>query len=75
MFAQCFPVLLDYSQFTVHSVNDPNVNLVVSIVALTANVLALGYVVYRAKKLKRNPYTNEVFVGTRDYDKALGRAE
>ena len=75
MFAQCFPGLLDYSQFTVHSVNDPNVNLVVSIVALAANVLALGYVVYRAKKLKRNPYKQEVFVGTRDYEKALSRRE
>jgi hypothetical protein len=75
MFAQCFPALLDYSQFTVHSVNDPNVNLVVSLVALVANIAALGYVAYRAKKLKRNPYTNEIFVGTRDYEKALGRAE
>ncbi|MDR2035269.1 MAG: DUF5692 family protein [Coriobacteriales bacterium] len=75
MFAQCFPALLDYSQFSVQSVNDPNVNLAVALISLVANVAALGYVAYRAKKLKRNPYTNEVFVGTRDYEKALKRAE
>lgn len=75
MFAQVFPIFLDYSDFTVQSVNDPNVNLIVSSIALLANVLALGYVVYRSKKLKRNPYTNEIFVGTRDYQKALSRAE
>lgn len=75
MFAQCFPMLLDYSEFTVHSVNDPNVNLVVSLIALGANIAALSYVGYRAKKLKKNPYTNEIFVGTKDYEKAMARVE
>lgn len=28
---------------------------------------------YRAKKLKVNPYMNEVFAGTKDYDKAMAR--
>ena len=28
---------------------------------------------YRAKKLKVNPYMNEVFAGTKDYDKAMTR--
>ena len=55
------------------SVNNPDVNLVVSIIALTANVLALGYVIYRAKKLKVNPYKQEVFVGTKDFSKAMSR--
>lgn len=75
MFAQVFPIFLDYSQFSVQSVNNPDVNLVVSSIAIIANILALGYVAYRSKKLKRNPYTNEIFVGTRDYQKALERAE
>ncbi|MDR1712695.1 MAG: DUF5692 family protein [Coriobacteriales bacterium] len=75
MFAQCFPVLLDYSQFSVQSVNNPNVNLAVASLALIANIAALGYVVYRSKKLGRNPYTNEIFVGTRDYEKAMSRQE
>ena len=75
MFAQCMPIFLDYSQFSVSSVNNPDVNLAVSLLALGANVAALGYVAYRAKKLGVNPYTHEVFVGTRDYDKAMARRE
>jgi hypothetical protein len=74
-FAQCFPIFLDYSQFSVQSVNNPNVNLVVSLLALVANIAALSYVFYRAKKLKRNPYKQEVFVGTRDFEKAMSRRE
>ncbi|WP_297566431.1 DUF5692 family protein [uncultured Arcanobacterium sp.] len=75
MFAQVFPMFQDYSVFSTDSVNNPNVNLTVSIVALLANVLAIGYVIYRAKKLGVNPYKQEVFVGTRDFDKAMARRE
>ena len=75
MFAQCFPLFLDDSVFAVQSVNDPNVNLVVSVLALAANVAALGYVAYRSKKLGRNPYTNEIFVGTKNYEQAMARRE
>ena len=75
MFAQCFPLFLDNSAFAVQSVNNPNVNLAVSVLALVANVAALAYVVYRSKKLGVNPYTHEVFVGTRDYELAMARRE
>lgn len=60
--------------FSVQSVNNPDVNLAVSVIALVANVAAFAYIMYRAKKLKRNPYTNEVFVGTKDYEQAMARA-
>ena len=36
--------------------------------ALVANVLALGYILYRAKKQHVNPWLQEVFKGTRDYE-------
>ena len=75
MFAQCVPAFQDYSVFSVQSVNNPNVNLVVSVIALVANVAAFAYIMYRARKLKVNPYLNEVFVGTRDYDQAMARRE
>ena len=75
MFAQVFPAFQDYSVFSVQSVNNPNVNLVVSVIALVANVAAFAYIMYRARKLKVNPYLNEVFVGTRDYDQAMARRE
>ena len=49
--------------------------MVVSILALVANVAAVLYVIYRAKKLKVNPYKHEVFVGTKDYEEAMARRE
>ena len=75
MFAQVFPAFQDYSVFSVNSVNNPSVNLVVSAIALAANVAALGYIIYRAKKLGVNPYKHEVFKGTRDFEQAMARAE
>ncbi len=63
------------SIFAVNSVNNPDVNLVVSILALVANIAAIIYVIYRAKKLGVNPYKHEVFVGTKDYEQAMARRE
>lgn len=74
MFAQVFPMFQDYSAFSVNSVNNPSINLAVSVVALVVNVAAFGYIMYRAKKLGVNPYKHEVFKGTRDFDQAMARA-
>ncbi len=73
MFAQMVPMFANDSIFAVQSVNNPDVNLVVSIIALTANVLALGYVIYRSKKMHVNPYTHEIWVGTKEYREAMAR--
>ena len=45
MFCQVVPMFANDSIFAVQSVNNPDVNLVVSIVALIANVAAVGYVI------------------------------
>ena len=74
MFAQVFPMFQDYSVFSVNSVNNPSINLAVSLIALTVNVAAFAYIMYRAKKLGVNPYKHEVFKGTRDFDQAMSRA-
>lgn len=74
MFAQVFPMFQDYSVFSVNSVNNPSINLVVSLIALTVNVAAFAYIMYRAKKLGVNPYKHEAFKGTRDFDQAMARA-
>lgn len=74
MFAQVFPMFQDYSVFSVNSVNNPSINLVVSLIALTVNVAAFAYIMYRAKKLGVNPYKHEVFKGTRDFDQAMAHA-
>ena len=73
MFCQMVPMFVNDSVFAVQSVNNPDVNLGVSIVALVANIAALAYIVYRAKKLGVNPYKQEVFVGTKDFQKAMER--
>ena len=75
MFAQVFPMFQDYSVFSTNSVNDPAVNLAVSVAALVVNIAALAYIIYRAKKLGVNPYKQEVFRGTRDFEQAMARAE
>ena len=74
MFAQVFPMFQDYSVFSVDSVNNPSINLAVSIAALAVNIGAFGYIMYRAKKLGVNPYKHEVFKGTRDFEQAMSRA-
>ena len=73
MFCQMVPMFVNDSVFAVQSVNNPDVNLGVSIVALAANIAALAYIVYRAKKLGRNPYKQDVFEGTSDWEKATAR--
>mgnify|MGYP004444563605 FL=1 len=73
MFAQVAPMFVNDSVFAAQSVNNPQVNMVVASIALAANILALGYVIYRAKKLGVNPYKHEIWVGTKDYRKAMAR--
>ena len=75
MFCQVVPMFANDSVFAVQSVNNPDVNLVISVIALIANIAAVSYVIYRAKKLGVNPYKHEVFVGTKDYEKAMARRE
>ena len=73
MFAQVFPMFQDYSVFSTQSVNNPNVNLAVSQIALVDNVLALGYILLRAKPQGINPWTKEVSKGTKDYAQDIAR--
>ena len=80
MFAQVFPQFQDSfpeygfdSVFAVNSTLSTTTNTVVSVIALVANVAAIAYIFYRAKKLGVNPYKKEVFIGTRDYEKARAR--
>lgn len=62
-----------YNCLPTHSTLDPGAATAVSIAALVANVAAIIYIVYRAKKLDRNPYKQDVFEGTSDWEKATAR--
>ena len=48
---------------------------VIALLALGMNVVCLTVIIKRAILLKRNPYKNEIFVGTRDFEEAMARAE
>ena len=73
MFAQVFPYFQEESIFVTHSTLDPGAATAVSIAALVANIAAIIYIAYRAKKLGRNPYKQDVFEGTSDWEKATAR--
>ena len=75
MFAQCFPAFQETSVFATKSTLDPTTATVVSILALVANIAAIIYIAYRAKKLNVNPYKEDVFRGTSDWEKATMRRE
>lgn len=53
---------------------DPRAQGIVSILALFANVLCLAVIIKRSKALHINPYTSDVFVGTKDFVEAEARA-
>ena len=48
---------------------------VCAILALAANVVCLSVIIKRAIEQKKNPYKEEIFAGTKDFVKAMERAE
>ena len=54
-------------------VANPTAQGVVAIAAIVANVLCLAVIIKRSIEQKKNPYKNEIFVGTRDFEQAMAR--
>ena len=52
---------------------DPTAMTIVSALALIVNVIALGYIIYQAKKRHINPYKEDVFVNQKYYKDAVAR--
>lgn len=52
---------------------DPRAQGVVAVLALFANVVCLAVIIKRAKKMGINPYKQEVFAGTKDFEQAMAR--
>ena len=90
MFAQVFPLFQDASRFTTIPVLyadgfmnaavrpelvNPVPQGVISILSLAINALALAIIIKRSKEQKKNPYTNEIFTDTKDFQLAMARAE
>ncbi|MGV9001937.1 MAG: DUF5692 family protein [Candidatus Saccharimonadaceae bacterium] len=74
MFAQTFPAFIDKGPFAVASTYNATVMFIVSLLALVANVAVFGYMIYKYKKTKRNPYLGELYTDLAEHKqiKALG---
>ena len=55
-------------------VANPTTQGFVSMLALVANVICISVIIKRSIEAGKNPYSNEVWVGTRDYEEAMKRA-
>jgi hypothetical protein len=60
MFVMCLPGFVDTSKFAVKSSNNPAALWIVSFLALTSNVAVIIYNIYKIRKYKRNPFTDEL---------------
>ena len=90
MFAQVFPLFQDNSIFTTIPVLyadgfmdaairptlvNPVPQGVNSILSLAVTALVLGIIIKRSMEQKKNPYKNEIFTDTKDFQLAMARAE
>ena len=90
MFAQVFPLFQDRSIFTTLAVLyadgfmdaavrptlvNPVPQGVISILSIGINALALALIIKRSKEQKKNPYKQEIFTDTKDFQLAMARAE
>ena len=54
---------------------NPTAQGVVAFAAIIANVICIAVIIKRAIEMGKNPYTNDIWAGTKDYEEALKRAE
>ena len=58
-----------------NAVANTNVQGFISILALAANVICLAVIIKRSIEQKKNPYKEDIWTGTRDYEEAMARAD
>ena len=90
MFAQVFPLFQDRSIFTTIPalyadgfmdaairpvLVNPVPQGVISILSIGINALALALIIKRSREQKKNPYKQEIFTDTKDFQLAMARAE
>ena len=54
---------------------NPTAQGVIAMLAIIANVVCISVIIKRSIEQKKCPYTKEIWVGTRDYEQAMSRAE
>ncbi len=75
MFAQTVPAFIDKGAFAVQSTHAKTPLFIWSFLALAVNVLVFVYMIIKAKKTGRNPYTGELYVGMKGYEEVKELAE
>jgi len=75
MFAQTFPLFQDAGAFRVDSTYNSTIYFLISLAALLANVAVVIYMIYKARKTKRNPYKEELFADLAGYKAVKQLAE
>lgn len=75
MFAQTFPAFIDKGKFVVSSTYNPNILFTWSLLALLSNIGVLVFMIYRVVKIKKNPYTEEIYAGMKKYEEIRALAE
>lgn len=90
MFAQVFPLFQDEGKFAViprlyadgfmnagthPTLVDPTAQGVISVLSIAVNVVIFAAIIKRSAALKKNPYKNEIWTGTKDFEEAMSRAE
>ena len=53
---------------------DPRAQGVLAIAALAINVVVMAFIIQRSIKMHKNPYSNCVWEGTKDFEEAMARA-
>ena len=53
---------------------DPRAQGVLAIAALAINVVVMAFIIQRSLKMHKNPYSNCVWEGTKDFEEAMARA-
>ncbi len=54
---------------------NPTAQGFVAMLAIIANVICIAVIIKRSIQMGKNPYSNDVWAGTKDYDEAIARAE
>ena len=54
---------------------DPRAQGVIAVLAIAANVICMAVIIKRSIAMGKNPYSNDVWAGTKDYEEAMARAE
>ena len=67
MFVMSYPTFVDTSKFAIKSSHNETALMIVSVLALAANVAVFGYHFYKIYKFKRNPITAEVHTDLAQY--------